>query len=75
MDDFVVLEGELSGFGLAAWRHKNGVIQLLGGKDRHIGTTWPDEITLLGNTYTLEEVIKGSVRQEDGAIFENAEYV
>lgn len=70
MSSFEIKYQEIAGFTLAGWRTKQNVIEL---QSRQI-TEWPDEITLLGTTYTLEEVIKLSTRP-DGAIFENAEYV
>jgi len=73
MDDFELLSGELAGFDLSGWRQVNGVIELRGTKKRFIAA-WPDIIYLLGNTYTLEDVIKGNVNQDTGAIFESAQY-
>lgn len=69
---FKVQDKELTGFGLGGYRAKSGVIELTG-TGRYI-PDWPEEITLMGNTYTLEEVIKGSIDEETGAIWENAEY-
>jgi hypothetical protein len=74
MEDFTVQNGELAGFSLAGWRLPNNVIQIEGGTDRFVAN-WPPEITFMGNTYTLENIVIGSIRQEDGALFENAEYV
>ena len=73
LEDFVIQNEEISGFGLAGYRAISGVIQLIGTK-RFIGD-WPEEITLLGTTYTLEDVIKGKVDEKTGTQFENAEYV
>lgn len=68
-----IFKSELSGFGLAGYRHLNGNIKLIGGTGRYIAD-WPEEITFYGNTYTLEEVTKGDIDQITGAIFEAAEY-
>ena len=57
---------ELAGFGLAGYRQTDGSIKM-SNSGRYIND-WPEKITLLNDTFTLEEIIKG----DDG--FENAEY-
>lgn len=67
MSEFVIQEGELAGFDLAGTRQSNGTIKLWG--SRRIITDWPEEIPMLGETYTLEYVTPG----DDG--HESAVYV
>ena len=73
MSEFVIRDKELAGFGLAGRRQLNNTIQICGGENRFI-EEWPEEITFHGNTYTLEQVIKGAVDPKTGTQWENAEY-
>jgi len=54
----------LAGFDLAGKRLPNGKLQ------SYVGFTniddWPKEVELFGNTYTLENVIKGNDGYESG---------
>lgn len=64
---FTIEDHELAGFGMGGTRLPDGKIQISGsGK---LIPDWPSEVTLLGDTFTLETVQKGS----NG--WENAEYV
>ena len=64
IEDF---KGAIAGFDLYGHRLKKNKIRLGNGE---IIKKWPDEVELLGVTYTLEDV---TVCGEDG--FENAVYV
>ncbi|MCA1800539.1 MAG: hypothetical protein LC650_04530 [Actinobacteria bacterium] len=59
-------KGAVAGFELYGHRLKDNMIKLGNGK---IIEGWPEEVVLLGWTYTLEEVVE----HVDG--FENAVYV
>lgn len=64
---FTLEDHELAGIGMGGTRLPDGKIQISGsGK---LIPDWPSEVTLLGDTFTLESVQKGS----NG--WENAEYV
>lgn len=69
---FELQDHELAGFDLGGWRLPNGTIQI--SSTRRIINDWPEEITLKGDTFTLEDVSKGSIN-EVGAQWENAIYV
>ena len=70
---FEILEGEQAGFDMGGWRMPNGVIRLSSSSGtRHIAE-WPEEIRFHGATYTLEDVVHGSI-DEVGARWENAIY-
>ena len=73
MDAFKIQEHELAGFSLAGQVYPSNVIKIEG-SERFIDT-WPEEITLLGETYTLETVIDGNVDETTGLMYQNAEYV
>jgi len=72
-EEFKIEKGELAGFGLAGWKQPSGVIKICG-TNRFINE-WPQEIYMLGNTYTLEDVIKGNVDEATGEQHEYVEYV
>lgn len=72
MSDFHVQLQELTGFGLGGYVAPSGVIKLTG-SGRYI-SAWPEEITILGNTYALENVIKGTTNPKTGDQWQNAEY-
>lgn len=55
----------LAGFDLAGKRLKNGKLQSYGFQEG-LMDDWPEEVKLFGNTYTLEEVIKGQDGYEAG---------
>ncbi len=63
----IVMEG-CSGFGIAAMRRNDGVLVCYTSRDVVIGKEFPEEITVFGRTYTLEDQGKG----DEG--FEWAEY-
>ena len=69
---FQLQKNELAGIDLAGRRHPSGVIQIVG-SERFIDD-WPEEIDLLGTTFTLEEVVRGATDPETGAIYEDAKY-
>lgn len=54
----------LAGFDLAGKRLPNGKLQCYGGQT--VIDDWPEEVQLFGNTYTLENVIKGVNGYESG---------
>ena len=60
-----LLKSFLAGFDLAGKRLSNGKLQSYGLQER-LMDDWPEEIELFGNTYTLEEVIKGVEGYESG---------
>ena len=68
---FEIQYGDVAGFDLGGWRLKNGTIKF--GHPGRIIDDWPKEITLLGSTYTLEDVKKGAFDEND-AQWENALY-
>ena len=68
MDD--KLQPFFSGFDMGGWRHPKGHIQL----GKYCIPDWPEEITVFGNRYELEEVKYGSY-DPAGAQWENAIYV
>jgi hypothetical protein len=55
----------LAGFDLAGKRLPNGKLQSYGLQEG-LMDDWPEEVKLFGNTYTLEEVIKGEEGYESG---------
>lgn len=57
----------LAGFDLAGQRQPNGKLKAYLGDS--VLDEWPDTVTLCGNTYTLEDVVKG----DEG--YESAVYV
>ena len=73
-EEFEVKSGELAGFCLAGWVQPSGVIKLNGGEGRYI-EKWPEEIYILGNTFTLEEITTSNINSETGERYECAEYV
>jgi hypothetical protein len=54
----------LAGFDLAGKRLPNGKLQAYGYQT--VMDDWPKEVKLFGNTYTLEEVVKGKECYESG---------
>jgi hypothetical protein len=58
----------LAGFDLAGKRLASGKLQCYGweGHEFSLIDDWPDEVELFGNTYTLENVIKGVNGYESG---------
>jgi hypothetical protein len=67
------IETCLAGFTLYGWRHSNGMLQPGDSKVRM--ESWPSELTLLGRTFTLEDVVQPNPPGTHGdRIFENAEY-
>ena len=69
---FTLKNHELAGLNLAGIKLKNGKIKL--SQSNRLIPNWPTEITLLGETYTLEDVVIGST-SSDGETYENAVYV
>ncbi len=63
---FELEDHDLAGFSIAGTRQPNGSIRI-SGSDRII-QAWPQEITLWGDTFCLETVVKG------GRGYENADY-
>lgn len=72
MSDFILQDKELAGFDLGGYRQLNNTVKI-NGTDRFIDD-WPKEISLLGNTYELEDVVKGAVDERTGEQWENAIY-
>lgn len=63
----------LAGFSLYGWRHPDGMLQP-GNTSTRI-ESWPSELTLLGRTFTLEDVVQPNPPGTHGdKVFENAEY-
>lgn len=60
------------GLGLAGWA-RDGKIYPATGVSSEVLDKWPEEITVFGNTYTLEYVEDGQTHHEKG-VFQNAEY-
>ena len=55
----------LAGFDLAGKRLTSGKLLCYGSSDIELDD-WPEEVTLFGSTYTLENVIKGVEGYESG---------
>lgn len=56
----------LAGFDLAGKRLPDGKLKSYWPSDETLLDDWPKEVELFGNTYTLEEVIKGENGYESG---------
>lgn len=76
MSDFELKKGDLAGFDLGGYRQINGTIKLSNffHRKRYI-KAWPEEISLHGVTYTLENVVDGAVNEKTGELWQNAIYV
>jgi hypothetical protein len=61
-----LLKPFLAGFDLAGRRLPNGKLEAYYSGEGCVIDDWPEEIELFGNTYTLEEVIKGVEGYESG---------
>ena len=59
------LKSFLSGFDLTGKRLSDGKLQCYGDRNEVLDD-WPKEVKLFGNTYTLENVIKGVDGYESG---------
>jgi hypothetical protein len=65
------LHNLLAGFDLGGWKKNGKIYSAISGEEEL--TEWPEEITLFGHTYTLEDVYDGSTT--DKGTFQNATYV
>jgi len=68
--EYAIHGQDLAGFELCGWQLADGSIQLESGS---FIAKWPKEVELLGNTYTLEDVMD-SDSDDKGRIFQNAIY-
>ena len=66
--------GEIAGFDIGGWRLSNSSLLIEGTDNERFLADWPNELTLLGCTYTLENVIIGAT-DDVGRIWENGIYV
>ena len=57
-DQYVAKKGDLAGFDLIGRRQDDGSIRLGARGEGEALPDWPEEVELLGNVYTLEEVKK-----------------
>jgi len=69
---FKIEEHEIAGFSLSGWKASNGVIEI--SRTKRLLQTWPEEITIYGDTFTLADVVEGSYDRQ-GRIYQVAEYL
>jgi len=74
-EEFEVRNGEMAGFDLGGYRQPNGTVRILGTEinDRII-PDWPEEIYLMGCTYTLEDIKEAQYADPENGRWENAVY-
>jgi len=65
------IENEIAGVDIAGWKdNKSGLITIVGSGRTY--KEWPDELELLGDVYTLEDVVSGTI--EETRTWQNAIY-
>jgi len=78
MSNYQVENSELSGFGMSAWRHKDGKLHILGGREDNDFETvvdeWPQLVDYAGSTWALESIVPGRTHRDNGATWESAIY-